>query len=212
MGVKTRYWGRYAWRWLHDVSMYLDIKFKATFCVDFFTTVLNCLPCPHCRRCSLEFLLNFTVPRRRSTVANRFFVYCLHEHVNLKLFQQELYDTVIQKAPLDATITFWKSYQPGFNKVKYFLLNGRRSKSAFFEFLYYVLLDMDESRVLHLFDLLQWACSIYAITMEPLPSLSQPPDLKTAFVFRMEARAKSPIIPLGHRILLCRESLVPKCS
>jgi len=212
MGVKTRYWGRYAWGWLHDVAKYLDVRYKASFRVDFFEAVLNCLPCPHCRRCSLEFLVHFEIPRHRSTVANRFFVYSLHEHVNLKLFQQEIYDTVTKSQPLDDTFTFWRSYQPSFNMVKYHLLNGKRSKSAFLEFLYYVFMDMDKTRVRYLRELLRWACDIYAITLDPLPSFSQTQDLRVNFVYHLETKTKAPIIPLGHRILLCRASLVPTCT
>lgn len=212
MGVKTRYWGRFAWRWLHDMARHLDLRHKASFQTEFFETILNCLPCPHCRRCSLKFLGNFCLPPSRIPVCNRYFVYCLHEHVNLKLFQQEIYDTVMREESLDDTFCYWHNYQPQFHKVKYYSPHSDRSTRAFIEMLYYIFMDMDDERVPYLSRLLQYAHLIYSVTIEPLPSFSTAPDLRIAFVFRLEQQMKYPIIPISHRILLCRASVVSKCT
>jgi hypothetical protein len=139
MGVKTYYWGKPGWAFIHICAYLLDVS-KSQHETVFWFCITKALPCVYCRKSAGIFLESiYSKP-----IDNKRFAYLLHQEVNLKLFTQELMASEYDAISL--IINRWSSYQPKISSVVYLQPNSTSCYTSVIKFFYAILCDYDIDR------------------------------------------------------------------
>lgn len=140
MGVKTKIWGPHAWIFIHTAAAQLDLRIRdKSISAKFWNCLRNIVPCIHCR--------NTFGQMPGSVSGNIQSAYDLHERVNMKLFKQDL-----ETYATDEVIQKWAGYQPRIEDVP--MPSILKMFDSTIMFLYYCVLDMDDSRCGYLYDMI----------------------------------------------------------
>lgn len=141
MGVDPKKWGPSAWVTIHSLSAMLDDindeERKKIISDKFWTLLPYILPCVICRQSAKKFVL---LIKNRHPENNKKFAYMLHEEVNIKL--------LLQKYKYAADIKYkLNEFQPDFEEVVYEHIRSETLFQYMFNFLYYIVIDLDLDRL-----------------------------------------------------------------
>lgn len=113
MSLDPRHWGHTVWTVIFHVARVWDDRGIVER--NRWASILELLPCRHCRTCALNFLSNFTWAPY-VVVPNQLFIYYLRGHVNRKLFAQE-YRAARTEMERQSVLRLWYGYEPHFIDV-----------------------------------------------------------------------------------------------
>ena len=125
MGLKTKYWGPYAWSIIHVLAKHAD-------CRKLLELFIDTLPCAPCREWTKSELPNIVRDTCHETVIE------LHHRVNLKLFRQDIANDHA------GAVAKWAGYE--LRKVQYLDLKSKRFLQSLLTYLFYVVCDLDNGR------------------------------------------------------------------
>lgn len=153
MGVKTKAWGPHAWVACHGLAHAIDLFLQShpkdtvlhQIAVDHWAQCNQRFPCVYCRVSTTKFMTRdrtnpHRIRRARGAGSFAYWMYSIHECVNMKLFWQTV--------KIDVTKVWeqWFGYQPSFEDVKYVSPHQPLWWFHFFTFVYYVMCDYDMER------------------------------------------------------------------